>query len=52
MKRRVVITSMGVISSLGKTPEEIQAALKTKQVSFERPGYDQDVVVSPVRISI
>jgi len=49
MKRRVVITSMGVISSLGKTPEEIQAALKAKQISFERPGYDQDVVVSPIR---
>ena len=49
MKRRVVITSMGVISSLGKTPEAIQAALKAEQVSFERPAYDPDVVVSPVR---
>ncbi len=48
MKRRVVITSMGVISSLGKTPEAIQAALKAEQVSFERPAYDPDVVVSPV----
>jgi len=48
MKRRIVITSMGVISSLGKTPGEIQTALKTKQVSFVRPEYDRDVVVSPV----
>jgi 3-oxoacyl-[acyl-carrier-protein] synthase II len=49
MKRRVVITSMGIISSVGHSENEIIANLKEKKVSFERPAFDGDVVVSPVR---
>jgi 3-oxoacyl-[acyl-carrier-protein] synthase II len=49
MKRRVVITSMGVISSLGKSPAEIQASLLEGRVAFERPVFDPDVVVSPLK---
>jgi 3-oxoacyl-[acyl-carrier-protein] synthase II len=49
MKRRVVITAVGVVSSLGKTPAEIQDSLRKGQVDFERPAYDQEVVVSPIK---
>lgn len=49
MKRRVVITSMGIVSSLGRSPLEIQSALRTGQVAFERPVYDPEVVVSPIK---
>lgn len=40
---------MGVISSLGKSPAEIQASLLQGRVAFERPDFDQEVVISPVR---
>jgi 3-oxoacyl-[acyl-carrier-protein] synthase II len=49
MKRRVVITSMGVLSSLGGNPDEIIKSFKKKKVSFERPAFDPEVVTSPVR---
>src|SRR5512136_1226207 len=48
MKRRVAITSMGVISSLGNNPEEIAKSLKEKKVNFERPVFDNEVVTAPV----
>ncbi len=49
MKRRVVLTSMGVISSLGKSPEEIRSSLLEGRSVFERPDFEPEVVVSPVR---
>jgi 3-oxoacyl-[acyl-carrier-protein] synthase II len=49
MKRRVVITSLGVVSSLGKSVNEIQASLQEGRVVFERPAFDPEVVVSPVK---
>jgi 3-oxoacyl-[acyl-carrier-protein] synthase II len=49
MKRRVVITSMGVLSSVGSNPDEIIKSFKDKTVSFERPVFDPEVVTAPVR---
>ncbi|HUH67072.1 MAG TPA: beta-ketoacyl-[acyl-carrier-protein] synthase family protein [Syntrophales bacterium] len=49
MKRRVVITSMGIISSLGHEPGEILTNFKEEKVNFERPGFDSEVVISPVK---
>jgi 3-oxoacyl-[acyl-carrier-protein] synthase II len=49
MKRRVVITSMGIISSVGRCENEIIESFKEKKVSFERPAFDGDVVISPVK---
>jgi 3-oxoacyl-[acyl-carrier-protein] synthase II len=48
MRRRVVITSIGVISSLGFTLEEIIGNLKSGNTSFERSHFDSEVVVSPI----
>jgi len=48
MKRRVLITSLGVISSLGNSPDEIAAHIERGEVSFERPSCDVETVVSPV----
>ena len=48
MKRRVVITSMGVISSLGHQRGEIMQSLKEGKVNFARPVFDNDVVTAPV----
>jgi len=49
MKRRVVITSMGVLSSLGHNHSEIIKGLKEETVSFERPVFDGEVVTAPIR---
>ena len=49
MKRRVVITSLGVVSSLGKSLAEIRTSLQEDRVAFERPVFDPEVVVSPVK---
>jgi 3-oxoacyl-[acyl-carrier-protein] synthase II len=46
--RRVVITSIGVISSLGFTIEEIIGNLKNGNTSFERSFFYNDVVISPI----
>jgi 3-oxoacyl-[acyl-carrier-protein] synthase II len=48
MHRKVVITSIGVISSLGFTIEEIICNLKNENTSFERSFFDNKVVVSPI----
>jgi len=48
MHRRVVITSIGVISSLGFTIEEIIANLKNENALFEKSHFDSEVVVSPI----
>ncbi|MBA3016783.1 MAG: beta-ketoacyl-[acyl-carrier-protein] synthase family protein [Proteobacteria bacterium] len=49
MQRRVVITSVGVISSLGFTAEEIICNLKNENTSFEKSIFDDEVVVSPIK---
>jgi 3-oxoacyl-[acyl-carrier-protein] synthase II len=49
MKRRVVITSMGILSSLGNESGEIIKSFKENKVSFTRPAFDGDVVTSPIR---
>ncbi len=48
MARRVVITSIGVISSLGSTPEQIIDGLKNGKVSYKRSSFDESVVTCPV----
>jgi len=48
MHRRVVITSIGVISSLGFTIEEIIGNLKNGNALFEMSHFDSEVVVSPI----
>jgi len=47
--RRVAITSIGVISSLGFSPDEIISSLKKGKVSFERPVFDRDTVSCPIK---
>ena len=49
MSRRVVITSIGVVSSLGFTSGQIIDNLKKGGVTFKRPDFDEEVVVCPVR---
>ena len=49
MKRRVVITSMGILSSLGHDRGEIIKSFKEGNVNFERPAFDDEVVTSPIR---
>lgn len=48
MTRRVVITSIGVVSSLGCSAGDIVDNLQKGCVSFTRPAFDSDVVISPV----
>jgi 3-oxoacyl-[acyl-carrier-protein] synthase II len=49
MKRRVVITAMSILSSLGHDHGEIVRSFKERKVSFERPAFDDEVVTSSVR---
>lgn len=49
MVRRVVITSVSVISSLGASPAEIIAHLRQDRTAFARSPVDEDIVVCPVR---
>jgi 3-oxoacyl-[acyl-carrier-protein] synthase II len=49
MKRRVVITSIGILSSLGLDHREIVKSFKERNVIFERPAFDEEVVNSPIR---
>lgn len=48
MPKRVVITSMGIVSSLGFTPGEVISNLKEGKVFFERTSFDDEVVVCPI----
>ena len=48
MKRRVVITSMGIISSLGCNHGDIVKSFKERKVNFERPPFDDEIVTSPI----
>jgi len=49
MSRRVVITSVGVFSSLGFTLEQITDSMKNGRVAFERPSFDDGVVTCPIK---
>ncbi len=49
MRRRVAITAVGVLSSLGRTSGEVMKNLREKKVAFIRPAFDGDVVVCPVQ---
>jgi len=47
--RRVVITALGVVSSLGNSSEQILQALRNGQVSFAESSFDPQVITSPIR---
>ncbi len=49
MKRRVAITSIGIVSSLGRNSEEIIKSFKERKVNFERPSFDDEIVIAPVK---
>lgn len=49
MGRKVVITSIGIVSSLGNTESEIMDSLKEGKVGFTRSGFDEEILVCPVR---
>lgn len=48
MTRRVVITSIGVVSALGSRPDEILHALANGGAPFERAAFDPDVCTCPI----
>ena len=48
MANRVVITSIGIISALGFSAEEIVRNLQDDGAAFERPAFDDEVCVCPV----
>ena len=48
MPRRVVITSIGVCSSLGSDSTEIISNLKNRKPRFERASFDKSVVICPI----
>jgi 3-oxoacyl-[acyl-carrier-protein] synthase II len=48
MSRRVVITSIGVVSSLGSSAAEIIGTLRGGHVKMVRPDFDRDVAICPV----
>ncbi|MFA6412925.1 MAG: beta-ketoacyl-[acyl-carrier-protein] synthase family protein [Syntrophales bacterium] len=48
MARRVVITSVGVVSSLGASFPEIMANIRQDRTAFARPPFDEDIAVCPV----
>jgi len=47
--RRVVITSVGIVSSLGNTESEIMDSLKNGKVNFTRSGFDEDILICPIQ---
>lgn len=49
MKRRVVITAMSVVSSLGHNPRKIMNSFKEGRATFERPSFDGEVVIAPIK---
>ncbi len=49
MARRVVITAMGLVSSLGDTPERILKSMKEDRVTFEICPFDVTLASAPVR---
>ena len=49
MSRRVVITSVGIFSSLGFSQEEIIDNLRGEKVTFDRPPFDDSLVICPIK---
>ncbi len=49
MKRRVAITSIGVVSSIGCCPEDIIKSLRDGRTCFEKQASYPEIVVAPVR---
>ncbi len=49
MARRVVITSMGVISSIGLNSREIIDSIRSNRTSFIRSPIDTEVIISPIK---
>jgi len=49
MPRRVVFTSLGIVSSLGAFPSQILAVMGEGSPVFERPPFDNDVTVCPIK---
>ncbi len=47
--RRVAITGLGAISSLGNSPGQILDSLRTGRVSFASSSFDSRVITSPVQ---
>jgi len=47
--RRVVITSVGIVSSLGNTEPEIMDSLKSGKVGFTRSRFDKEILICPVQ---
>lgn len=48
MPRRVVVTSMGVISALGFSAAQVMGALRNGKVAFQRPDFDREVCTCPI----
>jgi 3-oxoacyl-[acyl-carrier-protein] synthase II len=48
MPRTVVITSIGVLCSLGSSAKEIVGSLREGKVAFERSDFDDDVCACPI----
>lgn len=48
MKNRVVITSMGFVSSLGSSPEEVLDSIHKDRVTFTRTSFNPETAVCPV----
>jgi 3-oxoacyl-[acyl-carrier-protein] synthase II len=48
MAHRVVITAMGMVTSLGGTPDELAASVRHGRVAFQFAGSDSRTVVAPV----
>jgi 3-oxoacyl-[acyl-carrier-protein] synthase II len=47
--RRVVVTALGTISSLGNSPGQILDSLRSGLVSFAASGFDPQVITAPIR---
>jgi 3-oxoacyl-[acyl-carrier-protein] synthase II len=48
MGRRVVVTSLGVVSALGFSAKEIIGSLRSGKVAFRRPDFDLEVCTCPI----
>lgn len=48
MANRVVITSVGLVTSLGSSPDEVIQSIQNDRVTFTRPNDDPNTVICPV----
>ncbi|MFO7885731.1 MAG: beta-ketoacyl-[acyl-carrier-protein] synthase family protein [Desulfobacteraceae bacterium] len=46
--KRVVITGIGAVTSLGCSGGEILSSLQQEKTAFKRPGFDNSIVICPV----